>query len=159
MAAAMYPGGGEDDSDAGTDHSEERFDEVVSSDALYDAGLYGGARRSCLGPSKGAGLDPEEEQNFRREARRAARSRPVEKLKFTQSMEDLIKTFPLLLAEENETEEERESRRLKEMRQRRRVSPGKSCRKPTNLAMSGEEKESLRKTQSERVKGWLSAGQ
>ena len=37
--------------------------------------------------------------------------------------------------------------------------PGKSCRKPSNLAMSGEEKESLRKTKSERVKGWLNAGQ
>ena len=109
MAAAMYPGGWEVDSDAGTIHSEGMGVRAPSYDALYNAGLYGGARRSSLGPSKGAGLDPEEEKNFRREARRAARSRPVEKLRLTQSMEDLIKTFPLLLAEENETEEERET--------------------------------------------------
>ena len=158
MAAAMYPDGWEDESNAGTDHSVERFDEVVSSDALYDAGIYGGGR-AYLSSANGSGLLPEEAQNFRREARRAERSRPKPEVTITKSMEDLIKTFPLLLAEENETEEEKESRRLRGMGRRRRVSPGKSCRKPSNLAMSGEEKESLRKTQSERVKSWLNAGQ
>ena len=73
----------------------------------------------------------------------------------TQNLEEFVKTIPLLLAEELETEEEKEIRRLKEMRRRRRVSPGKSCRKPTNLAMSEVEKESLRRTQSERVGAWL----
>ena len=111
----------------------------------------------CLGPSKGAGLDPEEELNFRREARRAARARPVFQLRLTQSMEDLLKTFPLLLADENKIEEEGDSRRPSKTGRKRRVSPGKSCRKPSNVAMGGEEKESLRETQSERVKSWLNA--
>ena len=149
---AMYPDGWED-SDNETINSEGIVVGSPTFDELYDAGLYGGMKRSNLGPSQGTGLDPEEERNFRREDRRAARTRPMEAI--TQNLEEFVKTIPLLLAEELETEEEKEICRLKEMRRRRRVSPGKSCRKPTNLAMSEVEKESLRRTQSERVGAWL----
>ena len=106
MAAARYPGGWEVDSDAETNHSEEMGDRLASMDALYDAGHYGGGRCLCLGSVNGAGLDPEEEQNLRREARRAVKARPVVPLRLTKSMEDLLKTFPLLLADDNKIEEE-----------------------------------------------------
>ena len=105
MAVKMYPGGWEVESDAGTNHSEEKLDRVFSSNELYDAGIYGRGRRAWLSSANGAGLLPEEEQNFRREARRAEKSRPKTQLRLTKSMEDLIKTFPLIHVDDNKDAE------------------------------------------------------
>ena len=65
MAAQLYPGGWEVDSDAETVRSEGMEDGVFSGDALYDAGVIGGGRCDCLGPTNVAKLEPEEEENFR----------------------------------------------------------------------------------------------
>ena len=144
----MYPDGWEDDSDNKTILSGGINMGSPTLNELYEAGLYGGSKHSDLGPSRPAYLDPEEEENFCREDRRSSRYRQAERLRTTQDLEEFVKTIPLLLAEDNETDEHREIWRLKEMR-RRRVSPGKSVRKPSNVAMSGIEKESLKRTQAE----------
>ena len=130
MAAHLYPGGWEIESESETVKSKGMEDGDFSGDALYDAGVIGGGRRECLGPANVSKLEPDEEENFRREARRAAMDRPIAQFEFTKSMEDMLKTFPLILGEENKIEEEDEVPRQKKTGRKRQVSPGKSCGKP-----------------------------
>ena len=157
MAAQLYPGGWEVDSDSETVKSDGMEDGEFSGDALYDAGVIGGGRRECLGPHNVAKLEPEEEENFRREARRAVKNPPVVHFEFTKSMEDLLKTFPLIMGDKKETREEKKVRRSHKSGQKRRVSPGRSCEKPPHLIMSKKEEELLQDAKSERVKAWLQA--
>ena len=69
-------------------------------------------------------------------------------------MEDLIKTFPFIHMDNNKDVYDEEVRRPKTGR-RRKVSPGRTCKKPSHLAMSGEEKEAFKAKQSECIKAWL----
>ena len=90
MSAQLYPGGWEVDSDSETLKSEGMEDGEFSGEALYDAGLIGGGRRECLGPHNVAKLEPEEEENFKREARRQVERRPQERFEFTKSQKQTI---------------------------------------------------------------------
>ena len=161
MTAQLYPGGWECESDSKTLKSEGMEDGVFSGDALYEAGLIGGGRHECLGPHNVAKLEPEEEENFRREARRAARwaekSRPMVKFEFSKSMEDLLKTFPLIMGEKKVTKVKDEGRRLHRLERKRRISPGRKYETPPHLARSKEEEEVPQDSKSERVRAWLEA--
>ena len=157
MTAQLYPGGWEVDSDSGTLKSEGMEDGEFSEEALYNAGLIGGGRRECLGPHNVAKLEPEEEENFKREARRQVERRPQERFEFSQSMEDLLKTFPLVMGERNKPKVKDEVWRLHQLGRKRRVSPGKKCEVPPHLARSKEEDEVPQDSKSERVRAWLEA--
>ena len=161
MTAQLYPGGWECESDSETLKSEGMEDGDFSGDALYDAGRIGGGRHECLGPQNVAKLEPEEEENFRWEARREARwavkSRPMVKFEFSKSMEDLLKTFPLIMGEKKVTKVRDKDRRLHQVGRKRRVSPGRKCEVPPHLARSKEEDEVPKDSKSERVKAWLEA--
>ena len=70
MSTPLYPGGWEVKSES--DASEGWGDGVFSEEQRYDAGLLGGGRHDCLGPHNVSKMEPEEEDNFRQEAQRAA---------------------------------------------------------------------------------------
>ena len=141
MTAQLYPGGWEVDSDFETIKSEGMEDGEFSGEDLYDAGLIGGGRCECLGSHNVAKLEPEEEENFKREARRQVERRPQERFEFSKSMEDLLKTFPLIMGEKSKPKVKDEVRRLHQLGRKRRVSPGKKCEVPPHLARSKEEEE------------------
>ena len=108
MAFEMIAGGWEIDSDEGTNNSGGMGASVISVDALYDAGLYGGGRRTRFSSADITGLDPEEEENFRRETRCAEKTPSKAPLRLTESMENLIMTFPLICVDGNKIAEEEE---------------------------------------------------
>ena len=60
MASEMIAGGWEIESDDGNNNSVGEGASVVSSNALYDAGLYIGGRGARTSSSDNAGLHPEE---------------------------------------------------------------------------------------------------
>ena len=139
MSAQLYPGGWECESDSETLKPEGMEDGEFSGEDLYDAGLIGGGRRECLGPHNVAKLEPEEEENFKREARRQVERRPQERFEFSKSMEDLLKTFPLVMGEKPKPKVKDEDRRLHRVERKRQVSPGKKWEVPPHLARSKEE--------------------
>ena len=157
MSAQLYPARWECESNSETLKSEGMEDGDFSGDALYDAGRIGGGRHKCLGPQNVAKLELEEQENFKWKARRAEKGHPMVKFEFSKSMEDLLKTFPLIMGEKKVTKVKDEGRRLHRLEKKRRVSPGRKYETPPHLARSKEEEEVPQYSTSERVRAWLEA--
>ena len=82
----------------------------------------------------------------------------VQKLGYSQSLEDLVKTFPLIeMGEKKVVRVVDDERRLQKLEKKRQVSPGRKYETPPHLAMGKEKEEMRQESKSARVRAWIEA--
>ena len=164
MEFEMDAYGFELDSDAGTDQTGKMGSSLLSPNTLYNAGLYGGAKYCSTAK---AGLDSEEEENFRWEDGRAETS-SSEDPKFSERMDSLLNSLPKMNVGNNGSVGKDDKKPSINASDHAKIKSGpvkdkgnRSCdpdsrsKKYAAEVIWVEERRYLEKEKTERVKAWL----